>query len=65
MTPVANTRNYSTDEAAALLRVCGQTLRAAHCRDGAYFGVRPIKLPNRLLLWPAEQIERLIAGEGR
>lgn len=56
-------RNYSTEEAAAILKVKPQTLRAALCRDGHYFGVRPIKLPNRMLTWPAEAIERLLSGE--
>ena len=54
-------RNYSTDEAAAILKVKPQTLRAALCRDGHYFGIRPIKSPNRFLLWPAEAIEALLA----
>ena len=65
MTPVTHARTFSTDEAAALLHIRPHTLRAAHCRDGAYFGIRPTKAPNRMLFWPAEQIERLIAGESR
>ena len=34
-------RTYSTEEAATILKVRPQTLRAAVCRDGHYFGVRP------------------------
>jgi len=56
-------RNYSTEEAAAILKVRPQTLRAALCRDGAYFGVRPFKSRSRFLLWPADAIQRLAAGE--
>ena len=56
-------RSYSTEQAAAALHVRPQTLRAALCRDGHYFGVRPVKLPNRMLAWPCEAIERLTAGE--
>ena len=55
-------RNYSTDEAASLLKIRPQTLRAALCRDGHYFGVRPIKSPNRMRGWPAEAIPRLRTG---
>lgn len=55
-------RSLSTDQAAERLHVRPQTLRAALCRDGHYFGVRPHKAPNRFLLWPAEQIERLASG---
>lgn len=56
-------RTYSTEQAAAALHIRPQTLRAALCRDGHYFGVRPRKLPSRFLAWPADAIERLTAGE--
>lgn len=49
----------STEELAALLRLKPQSLRAALCRDGHYFGVRPRKLPNGRLLWPADAVERM------
>lgn len=56
-------RAYSTDEAAAVLKIKPQTLRAALCRDGAYQGVRPHKARNRFLLWPAAEIDALTSGE--
>ena len=60
----ANTQTtYSTEQAAAALHIKAQTLRAALCRDGHYFGIRPVKLPNRMLAWPVEAIERVTAGE--
>lgn len=49
----------STEELAGLLRLKAQSLRAALCRDGHYFGLRPRKLPNGRLLWPADAVERL------
>ena len=55
-------RTLSTEEAAAAMHIRPQTLRAALCRDGHYFGIRPIKLPNRMWAWPAEGIERLLSG---
>lgn len=60
--PLAS-RNYSTEQAAEILKVKPQTLRAALCREGHYFGVRPIKSRNRFLLWPADQVERIVCGE--
>lgn len=54
---------YSTDEAAQILNIKPQTLRAAICRDGAYMGLRPIKRANRFLAWPADGIEALARGE--
>ena len=56
-------RTLSTEQAAAALHIRPQTLRAALCRDGHYFGIRPIKLPNRMLAWPADGIERLLSGK--
>ena len=53
----------STEEAAALLKIKPQPLRAALCRDSHYMGVRPLKSANRFLLWPSDQIQRLAAGE--
>lgn len=55
-------RNYSTVEAAAVLKVRPQTLRAALCRDGHYYGLRPVKCRNRFLLWDAAAVEVLAAG---
>ena len=56
-------RTYSTEEAAAVLKVRPQTLRAAVCRDGHYFGVRPQKARNRFLMWDAAAVEALLSGE--
>lgn len=50
---------FSTEELAGLLRLKPQSLRAALCRDGHYFGLHPRKLPNGRLLWPADAVERL------
>ncbi len=58
-------RNYSTEEAAAVLKVKPQTLRAALCRDGHYYGCRPRKGRNRFLFWDAGEIDALLNGEGR
>lgn len=54
----------STEDAARLLLVQPQTMRAAYCRHGHYCGLKPIKLPSRRLLWPAAEVERLLSGEG-
>ena len=56
-------RTLSTEQAAAALHIRPQTLRAALCRDGHYFGIRPVKLPNGRLLWDAAEVERLASGE--
>ena len=53
----------TTEALAARLGVKAQTIRAALCRNGSYFGLQPAKLPNRFLLWPADSLERLTSGK--
>lgn len=51
----------TTKQLAAQLGVEAQTIRASLCRNGSYFGLRPeAKLPNRLLLWPADSVDRIV-----
>lgn len=60
----ANTQTkFSTEQAAVALGIQPQTLRAAYCRTGSYYGVIPTKMPNRMLRWDVEDIARLLAGE--
>ncbi|WP_323012526.1 hypothetical protein [Castellaniella sp.] len=63
MTITIAAQGLTTDQLAAQLQIKPQTLRAALCRDGAYFGVRPHKMPNRRLLWPVDAAARLM-GKG-
>jgi len=53
----------TTEALAGRLGIKPQTLRAALCRDGHYFGVVPRKAKNRFLLWPADSVERLTSGD--
>ncbi len=53
----------STKKYAEKLHVVPQTVRAGYCRNGNYLGMRPIKLPNGRLLWDADELECLLAGE--
>ena len=55
-------RNFSTEEFAAQLKVKPQTIRAGYCRDGHYLGLLPTKLANNRLLWPAAEVDALVAG---
>ena len=49
----------TTEALADRLGIKPQSLRARVCRTGSYFGLRPLKLPNGRLLWPADSVERL------
>lgn len=49
----------STDELAARLGLRPQSIRKRYCQTGAYFCLRPVKLPNGRLMWPADSVEQL------
>lgn len=59
-------KTYDTEELAALLKVKPSTIRRGYCVNGHYFSLKPIKLPNRRLLWPADEAQKLLDGlEGK
>ncbi|WP_207308678.1 hypothetical protein [Marinobacter caseinilyticus] len=53
---------YSTEEVAMRYGVQPGSIRASLCRKGHWCGIRPIKLPNRFLAWPADVVDQLLAG---
>lgn len=53
---------FTTNQAASILGVRPQTLRKRFCHSGTYFGVRPSKLPNGKLRWPADAVETFMSG---
>lgn len=55
----------STESFASAVGVKPQTLRAALSRNGHYYGIRPVKMPNRLLRWPAKDVEKYLSGESQ
>lgn len=50
----------STEQFAKSLLVEPQTVRKQFSANGSYHGVRPVRLPNRRLLWPADVVEKLL-----
>ncbi|NYT61452.1 hypothetical protein H0A66_03820 [Alcaligenaceae bacterium] len=50
-----NTPGLSTNQLAAQFMVKPESVRSAYCRDGHYQGLRPIRLPNGRLAWPAAE----------
>lgn len=55
-------RFYSTKEYAGMARVSTQTIRFSHCVNGHYLTVKPVKMPNRFLAWPADDVDRVLFG---
>lgn len=69
MTPIhpstiTTIRRLTTEEFAAAISLKAQSIRKRYSLTGSYHGVRPIKLPNRRLLWPADAFEAL-ANQGK
>ena len=58
-------RYATTKNAAPLLGVKPPTLRIAFCVKGHYLGIKPVKLPNRLLMWSLDDIERVLQGDAK
>ena len=55
-------RNYSSTRAATVLGMRATSLSTALYRNGHYCGIRPARLPNGRLLWPADEIDALASG---
>jgi hypothetical protein len=57
----------ATIQTAAFARSIGYrpaSIRTAVWRNGHFNGIKPFKLPNGRLLWPADAVARLIASVG-
>ena len=52
--------HFPTAHFAALLGITPQTARKNYCLDGKCYGIRPIKLPNRRLLWSVSETAALL-----
>ncbi len=50
----------STEEYAARNLVQPQSIRKRYAETGSYHGVRPMRLPNRRLLWPDNSFDTLL-----
>lgn len=51
-----------TEEFAYLIGKAPQTIRKNYSQTGSCFGIKPLKLGNRLL-WPVDAIARLLGGD--
>lgn len=53
----------NTNQLAAALNIKAKSIHRRYSETGAYYCLRPIKLPNRQLLWPADSIAQLSGGQ--
>ncbi len=62
LSAIANGRDHiQTAEFARAANRASQTIRKNYCLQGECFGIRPIKIGNRLL-WPVAEIFKLLSG---
>lgn len=52
----------STAELAKIFKVSPKTVRWNFCTRGHYLSLVPRKLPNRILLWPVADVEKLLTS---
>lgn len=50
----------TTEELALALSMNPQSIRKRYSQTGSYFGLKPAKLPNGKLRWPANSLDQLI-----
>lgn len=53
----------NTEELAAVLKLKPDSIRKRHQKTGAYYCLRPVKLPNGRLMWPADSIAKLTGAD--
>jgi hypothetical protein len=53
----------STKEFARMFGVLPSTVTQSHCVNKEYCGIKPVKLPNRRLMWSRAEAERVLNGE--
>ncbi|MBT9516529.1 MAG: hypothetical protein IV112_07540 [Methyloversatilis discipulorum] len=56
-------RVYTTVESASITRSSAKTWRKNYSLNGHHHGIKPIKQPSGRLLWPADEVDRLVSGE--
>lgn len=62
MNTQAENQVFDTEELAAEFKVKANTIRRQHCLTGHYMGIKPVKLPNRKLVWLRADVERILSG---
>jgi hypothetical protein len=53
----------TTQQLADALGLKPQSIRKRYCETGAYYSLRPTKMPNRRLMWPADALAQLGRGQ--
>jgi len=57
-------RYVTTEVVAQILSMRPQSIRKRFAQTGSYFGMRPSKLPNGKLRWPADAVQDFLNNGG-
>lgn len=55
--------HVTTKQFSKMLGVNPDTVRRGLCVNGHYLGLKPIKMPNRMLMWPVANIDKLFSED--
>ncbi|WP_250501425.1 DNA-binding protein [Caballeronia sp. GAWG1-5s-s] len=58
MEPAQRAQFLTTDELAERLHVRAQSIYKRYRQTGAYYNLRPVKMPNGRLRWPLDAAEQ-------
>lgn len=56
-------KSLNTSELAELFRVEPDTIRRSYCVNGHYLGLKPVKLPNKRLIWALAEALKVAGGD--
>lgn len=54
--------HFTTNQFSEAIGSKSTTIHRSLCTRGHYLGIGPVKLPNGRLLWPASELQRLLAS---
>jgi len=55
--------HVTTKQLSKMLGVNTDTIRRGLCVNGHYLGLKPVKMPNRMLMWPVANIDKLFSED--
>ncbi len=55
----------TTTQIAKIFGINSDTIRRGLCVNGHYLGIKPIKMPNRRLMWPMAGVTALLPEQAQ
>lgn len=55
---------FTTEAMADKIKLQPQTIRKRLSQTGSYYGLKPVRLPNRRLMWKADSVTKFLRAGG-